>query len=228
MARPYFISKTRYLIRQENLLERLRLCSPGTLPPPSSVEHACRTYIDLAEPVSKKLTEQRRFDRVIRRNGLHCTCSRNSYISRNSYSWWPVTVYRRRSTDHLETCPFSKISRNTTTLGLQFSVCARGLGYVVDASLTRAMDSLSPVISFFTVVPEQHLSFRLVSALQKHLASNKWSSTAESVPMDKCLDLFKRSMLQLFADKRASPRDRRSDGWTLTHVSAPLIGRIYP
>jgi hypothetical protein len=193
----------------------MRLYGQGSTPPTLTKE-ACDSYMSLVPHVGNVVRKSRTLKPNVNYEGtVTCSCPAATRRYKPIRPWSLASGFWRNTSIHLRHCPLFPVSQRSLTIGIQFTTCGIGLGYLVKASLTWSNRSISSQMTCWNVVSESSPAFKLFDLI-KYLADGDSKQHAK-----RALVRVQRMILRLFEDNRASLYDVLRNGQTLFHVRLP-------
>lgn len=186
--------------------------------PPTLAKEACDSHMNLVPHVGNIVQNSRDLKRISKYGeAISCSCPSVTKEYRQIRPWWLASGFWRNTSSHCRHCPFFPVSQRSLTIGIHFTTCGIGLGYLVKASLTWSNKSISSQMTCWNVVSERSPAFRLFNAL-KYLADGDSRQHAK-----RALVGVQIMILQLFEENRAGLYDMLPNGQTLFHVCLPCV-----
>lgn len=149
-------------------------------------------------------------------NEFTCQCKRLAWRDRKNIPWNKVFFWYTTTTHH-PMCPLHIPTQRSTTVAARFILSGYKKGYHIEAALKWGGDFMSPHVIYRNIVSDSAPAFTLVEMLSWFLGQAK-----DADNISNGLSLTLRTLIALFRDKRAGPRDTDPGGKNLFHVSLPL------
>lgn len=199
------------------------------LPTPSALKPACDQYVGIIQTTQKHVSKST--NRYVCCTPVSC-CSCSDLYRRGrpaSSKRWGCFTWSKQS-DHPPPCPLSTVAYQTRSALARLRFCYRGLGYLIEASLTWSKSSLTPYLAFRCIVPRTSPLFAVVDAYSKLISEPEVDDEESSASLQrnvKATRLTLGAIHKLIQDGRGCVRDVDLEGNTLAHVSIILSCHVH-